>query len=408
MANPVIVYTKTDEAPALATYSFLPFVEAYLSKAGVDVQVKDISLAGRVLAAMNAWLPEAQQVEDALAYLGELAKQPEANIIKLPNISASVPQLKSTIAELQEAGFPIPDYPEEPNTPEEQSIKAGYDAVKGSAVNPVLREGNSDRRAPKAVKEFARSNPHSMGEWTPESQSEVATMGANDFVSNEQSITFPAADSLTIQLVQSNGETVILKSDIPVEAGEIVDGTFMCTSSLRAFLKAQIQNAKSTGTLFSLHMKATMMKVSDPIIFGHCVEVFFEEAFASYQDVIDAVGGDPNNGLGDILTKLKESSHPQAPAALAAFEAGLESGPDLAMVDSDRGITNLHVPSDVIIDASMPAMIRTSGRMRNKEGVTQDTHAVIPDSSYAGVYSAVFADCKANGAYDPTSKLCYL
>ena len=403
MANPVIVYTKTDEAPALATYSFLPFVEAYLSKAGVDVQVKDISLAGRVLAAMNEWLPEAQQVEDALAYLGELAKQPEANIIKLPNISASVPQLKATIAELQDAGFPIPDYPEEPSTPEEQTIKASYDAVKGSAVNPVLREGNSDRRAPKAVKEFARSNPHSMGEWNADSQSEVATMGENDFVSNEQSITFPEADSLTIQLVQSNGETVVLKNDIAVEAGEIVDGTFMCTSSLRLFLKAQIQNAKSTGTLFSLHMKATMMKVSDPIIFGHCVKVFFEEAFASYQHVIDAVGGDPNNGLGDVLTKLKDSSHPDAAAALAAFEAGLESGPDLAMVDSDRGITNLHVPSDVIIDASMPAMIRTSGRMWNKEGVTQDTLAVIPDSSYAGVYSAVFADCKANGAYDPTS-----
>ncbi|AEG43142.1 NADP-dependent isocitrate dehydrogenase [Isoptericola variabilis] len=395
-----IIYTHTDEAPLLATYSFLPIVQAYAAKAGVNVETRDISLAGRILAQFPEHLTDEQRVGDALAELGQLATTPEANIIKLPNISASVPQLKAAIAELQSQGYAIPDYPEEPRTDEEREIRARYDKVKGSAVNPVLREGNSDRRAPAAVKNYARTHPHRMGAWSPESRTNVATMGHDDFFSNEKSVVMPAADTLTIRLRTAEGTTV-LKDGIAVEEGEVVDATFMSVAALREFLAEQIARAKSEGVLFSAHLKATMMKVSDPIIFGHIVQAFFPALFEQYGDQLKAAGISPNDGLGGLLAAVDRL--PDGEAIKAAVEQGLADGPALAMVDSDKGITNLHVPSDVIIDASMPAMIRSGGHMWGPDGAEHDTLAVIPDSSYAGVYQTVIDDCRANGAFDPTT-----
>ncbi len=401
--SPSIIYTYTDEAPALATWSFLPIIEAFASKAGVAVESRDISLAGRVLANFPDFLTEDQRVPDALAELGALAKRPEANIIKLPNISASIPQLKATIAELQAAGFALPDYPEEPENDDQRAIKARYDKVKGSAVNPVLREGNSDRRAPKAVKQYARNNPHRMGKWTADSKSHVATMAAGDFRHNEQSVTVPAATTVRIEHVAADGSTTVLKDGLALQAGEIIDGTFMSKSALLAFLADQVTDAREQGVLFSLHMKATMMKVSDPVIFAHGVRTFFAPLFEKHGALFDELGVDVANGFGDLVGRLDQLPADKKAEVEADIEAVFASGPAIAMVDSDRGITNLHVPSDVIIDASMPAMIRTSGCMWNAEGKTQETKAVIPDSSYAGVYQAVFDDCKANGAYDPTT-----
>jgi len=398
-----IVYTWTDEAPFLATFSFLPIIQAFAGKAGVSVETRDISLAGRVLAVFPEHLSESQRQSDDLAYLGDLAKKPEANIIKLPNISASVPQLKAVIAELQQKGFAVPSYPEEPANDEERAIKARYDKVKGSAVNPVLREGNSDRRAPKAVKEYARNNPHRMGAWSADSKSHVATMQSGDFRHNEQSVTVPNATTVRIEHVSTDGTVSVLKDGLALQAGEILDGTFMSKAALLDFLKRQVADAKEQGVLFSLHMKATMMKVSDPIIFGHAVRVFFADLFAKHGETFDRIGVDVNNGFGDLVSKVAELPEAARAEIEADIAAALDSGPDLAMVDSDRGITNLHVPSDVIIDASMPAMIRTSGCMWNKDGKTQETKAVIPDSSYAGIYEAVFDDCKKHGAYDPTT-----
>ncbi|MBT8492645.1 MAG: NADP-dependent isocitrate dehydrogenase, partial [Deltaproteobacteria bacterium] len=401
--SPTIIYTKTDEAPALATYSFLPIIKAFSSKAGVGVETRDISLAGRILAVFPDYLADEHKVSNALAELGELAKTPEANIIKLPNISASVPQLKTTIAELQAKGYKIPDYPDEPENDEQKAIKARYDKVKGSAVNPVLREGNSDRRAPKAVKEYARKHPHRMGEWKSDSKTHVATMGKDDFRSNEKSVTVPAAITARIEHVSADGTTTVLKDGVALQEGEIIDGTFMSKKALLAFLGEQIKDAKDEGVLFSLHMKATMMKVSDPIIFGHAVRVFFGDVFAKHAAELDELGVDVNNGFGDLVGKLAELPADKQAAIDADIKAAYDGGPDLAMVDSDRGITNLHVPSDVIIDASMPAMIRTSGCMWNKDGNTQDTKAVIPDSSYAGLYQTVIDFCKEHGAFDPTT-----
>ena len=363
---------------------------------------KDISLAGRILANFPSYLKPEQQIPDALAELGELVQKPEANIIKLPNISASIPQLKATIEELQNDGFAVPNYPDEPSNDEEKSIKATYDKIKGSAVNPVLREGNSDRRAPKPVKAYAKQNPHSMGKWSADSASHVSTMGAGDFASNEKSVTVSKAGNVKIQLVGASGTTV-LKEAVPVLEGEIIDGTFMSKKALVAFLEAQIADAKAKGILFSLHMKATMMKVSDPIIFGHAVKVFFKPVFEKYGKELDEAGVNVNNGLGNLLGSLDKLDPAVKTAVEAEVQKCLDEGPDLAMVDSDRGITNLHVPSDVIIDASMPAMIRTSGCMWNKDGKTQDTKAVIPDSSYAGIYQAVIEFCKENGAFDPAT-----
>nr|NLI51729.1 NADP-dependent isocitrate dehydrogenase [Propionibacterium sp.] len=392
-----IMYTRTDEAPLLATYSFLPIVQAFCAPAGVEVRLRDISLAGRILALFPEYLTEDQRVEDALASLGELAKRPEANIIKLPNISASIPQLTAAIAELQSKGFAVPDYPENPATDEEKSIRARYDAVKGSAVNPVLREGNSDRRAPAAVKNYARKHPHSMGAWSPESKTNVATMGADDFRSNEQSVICPADGTLTVRLVTDAGTTELKK--IKVLAGEVVDATVMRVKALDAFLADQIRRAKEEDVLFSVHLKATMMKVSDPIIFGHVVRAFLPRTFATYGAQLEAAGLNGNNGLGAIYAGLADL--PDGAAIKASIEAELAAGPRLAMVNSDKGITNLHVPSDVIVDASMPAMIRTSGHMWGPDGKEDDTLAVIPDSCYAGVYQAIIDDCKANGAFDP-------
>ena len=397
-----IYYTHTDEAPALATKSLLPIVQAFAKQCGVEMETKDISLAGRILASFPTYLKPEQQVADALAELGELVKKPEANIIKLPNISASIPQLKKTIEELQGDGFAIPNYPDEPSNDEEKKIKAIFDKIKGSAVNPVLREGNSDRRAPKPVKAYARQNPHRMGKWSADSASHVSTMGSGDFASNEKSVTITQAGKVKIQLVNANG-TSVLKEAIPVLEGEIIDGTYMSKKALIAFFEKQIADAKAKGVLFSLHMKATMMKVSDPITFGHGVKVFFKSVFEKFGKELDEAGVNVNNGLGNLLSNLNNL----APDTKAAVEAEIEKcfaeGPDLAMVNSDKGITNLHVPSDVIIDASMPAMIRTSGQMWNKEGKQQDTKAVIPDSSYAGIYQATIDFCKENGAFDPTT-----
>lgn len=398
--NPTIIYTITDEAPALATYSFLPIVRAFAGAAGVNVETRDISLAGRILAQFSDILGD-KKVNDALAELGELAKTPEANIIKLPNISASVPQLKAAVAELQAKGYPLPDYVDEPSTEAERDARARYDRVKGSAVNPVLREGNSDRRAPRAVKEFARANPHSMGAWSKDSKSHVSHMNGGDFYSNELSVTIPKETVARIELVKKDGETVVLKDQLKLLEGEIIDGTFMSKNALVEFLEEQIADAKKQGVLFSLHMKATMMKVSDPVIFGHAVRVFFKAVFEKHGAKLEALGVDVNNGFGDLLARIQELPENERKAIEADIEAVYKDAPALAMVDSDRGITNLHVPSDVIIDASMPAMIRTSGQMWNAEGKTQDTKAVIPDASYASVYSAVIDYCRENGAFDP-------
>lgn len=396
-----IIYTHTDEAPMLATYSFLPVISAYAASAGVEVETRDISLAGRIIAQFPERLTEEQRLDDALAELGELATRPEANIIKLPNISASIPQLKAAIKELQGKGYALPDYPENPQTDEERDARATYDKVKGSAVNPVLREGNSDRRAPAPVKNYARNHPHSMGAWSPDSRTNVATMGKDDFRSNEKSVVLESDDTLTVEHVAGDGSTTVLKESIPVLAGEVVDGTFMSVAALRRFLTEQVARAKQEGVLFSVHLKATMMKVSDPIIFGHAVQAFFPTLFEQYGDELRAAGISPNDGLGALLGSVEEL--PDGAAIKSAVEQGIADGPDLAMVDSDRGITNLHVPSDVIIDASMPAMIRTSGHMWNADGEEQDTLAVIPDSSYAGVYQTVIDDCRAHGAFDPST-----
>ena len=392
-----IMYTRTDEAPLLATYSFLPIVQAFCGPAGVEIVLRDISLAGRILALFPEFLAEEQRVEDALTSLGELAKTPEANIIKLPNVSASLPQLTAAIAELQSKGFAVPDYPENPVTDEEKSVRSRYDAVKGSAVNPVLREGNSDRRAPLAVKNYARKHPHSMGAWSPDSKTNVATMGHDDFRSNEQSVICPAAGTLTAQFVTDAGTTELKK--IKVLPGEVVDATVLNVKALDAFLADQIKRAKDEDVLFSVHLKATMMKVSDPIIFGHVVRAFLPQTFATYGDQLRAAGLTGNNGLAAIYGGLADL--PDGAAIKQSIAAELAEGPRLAMVNSDKGITNLHVPSDVIVDASMPAMIRTSGHMWGADGQEGDTLAVIPDSSYAGVYQAIIDDCRANGAFDP-------
>lgn len=398
-----IIYTLTDEAPMLATASLLPIVRAYAGTAGVELETRDISLAGRILAAFRDVLPEDQRTDDALAELGAMVKTPEANVIKLPNISASVPQLRAAIQELQADGYALPDYPDEPKTDKEKDAKARYDSVKGSAVNPVLREGNSDRRAPKAVKNYAKKFPHSMGEWSKDSKTAVATMGADDFRANEKSVTLPADDVLTIQFTGKDGQKKVLKEGLKVLEGEVVDGTFMSAKALDAFLAEQVKRAKEEGVLFSAHLKATMMKVSDPVIFGHVVKAYFADLFAQYGEQLEAAGLDPNNGLAAIEAGLDQLDAETAEGVRKAIADAYENGPDVAMVNSAKGITNLHVPSDVIVDASMPAMIRTSGQMWNKDDETQDTLAVIPDSSYAGIYQVVIDDCKANGAYDPTT-----
>jgi isocitrate dehydrogenase len=401
VAESTIIYTHTDEAPALATHSFLPIIRAYAAQAGVTVETRDISLAGRIISQFADRLPADQQVDDALAELGQLAQQPEANIIKLPNISASVPQLKAAITELQGQGYELPAYPEDPQTDEERDVRARYDKVKGSAVNPVLREGNSDRRAPASVKRYAQQHPHSMGAWSSDSKTQVATMGVDDFRANEKSVVIDADTTLRIELVGDDGTTTVLRESIPVLAGEVVDATSMNVAALREFLTAQIAQAKADDVLFSVHLKATMMKVSDPIIFGHVVRAFFPKTFAEFGDVLAGAGLSPNDGLGGILSGL--DGLPQAAEIKASFDAELADGPKLAHVDSDKGITNLHVPSDVIVDASMPAMIRTSGHMWGPDGEEADTLAVIPDSSYAGVYQAVVEDCRVNGAFDPAT-----
>ncbi len=398
-----IIYTKTDEAPALATHSFLPIVKAFTAPSGIDIETKDISLAGRILANFPEYLTESQKVSDALAELGDLAKTPEANIIKLPNISASVPQLKATITELQAKGYAIPDYPEEAETEEDKKTLSQYNKVKGSAVNPVLREGNSDRRAPKAVKNYAKKNPHSMGAWSSDSKTHVATMNAGDFRSNEKSVTVATATTVNIEHTDTSGNTTTLKTGIDLLAGEIIDASVLSKKALLDFLAREIADTKEKGLLFSLHMKATMMKVSDPIIFGHAVRVYFEDLFEKYQATFDKIGVDVNNGFGNLLNNLAELSPERKEEIIGDIAVALENGPDIAMVDSDKGITNLHVPSDVIIDASMPAMIRDSGKMWNADGKRQDTKAVIPDSSYAALYEVTIDFCKKHGAFDPTT-----
>ncbi|GAA5150288.1 NADP-dependent isocitrate dehydrogenase [Pseudonocardia eucalypti] len=398
-----VIYTYTDEAPALATHSFLPIIEAFAGKAGVAVETRDISLAGRILAHFPDRLTAEQRVPDALAELGELAKTPEANIIKLPNISASIPQLKAAIKELQTAGYDVPDYPENPSTDKERAARAAYDAVKGSAVNPVLREGNSDRRAPASVKNFARKHPHSMGAWSADSASHVSTMSDGDFRHSETSVTVDAADELRIEHLAADGTVTVLKSGLKVQAGEIVDAAVMRRAALAEFLATQVAEAKAQGVLFSVHLKATMMKVSDPIIFGHAVKQYFADVFTTYGDDLASVGADPNDGLASILTALAGLSSDKRTAIEKAITAAYDTGPALAMVDSDRGITNLHVPSDVIIDASMPAAIRSSGQMWNAAGALQDTKYVIPDSSYAALYAEAVAHCREHGAFDPAT-----
>jgi isocitrate dehydrogenase len=398
-----IIYTKTDEAPALATQSFLPIVKAFTKSAGVEIETRDISLAGRIIARFSEFLSEDQRISDDLAELGELVKKPEANIIKLPNISASIPQLKATIKELQDGGYAIPSYPDEPSTAEEKDIKSRYDGIKGSAVNPVLREGNSDRRAPKPVKQYARMNPHSMGAWTSDSMSHVSHMTQGDFCANEKSTTIETAGNLRVEFVGTNGEIEILKEAIPVLEKEVIDTTVLSKRALISFLEDQIADAKAKGVLFSVHMKATMMKVSDPIIFGHVVTVFFKDLFAKHGQTFKELGVDVNNGFGDLLSKIQSLPADKRSEIEADIQACYDNGPDLAMVDSDKGITNLHVPSDVIIDASMPAMIRNSGKMWNTEGISQDTKAVIPDHSYAELYQVTIDFCKEHGAFDPTT-----
>ena len=396
-----IIYTITDEAPALATHSLLPIIEAYTAAAGVAVETRDISLAGRVLASLSEFLPAEQKTADHLSELGDLAKAPDANIIKLPNISASMPQLIACIKELQAQGYALPDYPSVPKTDKEQAIKAAYDRVKGSAVNPVLREGNSDRRAAAAVKQYAKNNPHRMGAWSADSKSTVSSMPAADFFANEKSVTIPEATIAKIELVAADGSATVLKDGLALQVGEVIDGTFMSAKALRSFLAEQIEASKKSGVLFSLHMKATMMKVSDPIIFGHAVEVFYKDVFEKYAGTISELGVDVKNGLGDLYAKIETLPSNQKAAIEADLEAVYAARPDIAMVDSDKGITNLHVPSDVIIDASMPAAIRSSGQMWNKAGELQDTNFVIPDRSYAGVYAETVDFCKKYGAFDP-------
>jgi len=403
MPDPKIIYTFTDEAPALATCSLLPIIQAFASTAGVTVETRDISLAGRILAAFPEHLSEAQRVPDALAELGALAKTPEANIIKLPNVSASLPQLKAAIEELQAKGYALPDYHDEPQGADELEARARYDRLKGSAVNPVLREGNSDRRAPASVKHYARTHPHSMGAWSPDSSTHVATMSSGDFRTNERSVTVADPTDVRIELAGDDGATTVLKASTPLLAGEVIDATVMSKRALVEFLTAQIADAKAKGVLFSLHLKATMMKVSDPIIFGHAVRAFFPALFAEHGAALEAAGISPNDGLASLLESLASFPADQRTAIETAIQQGIAEGPALAMVDSDKGITNLHVPSDVIVDASMPAMIRTSGQMWNSAGEPQDTKAVIPDSSYAGIYQVVIDDCRAHGAYDPAT-----
>ncbi|MEU6814380.1 NADP-dependent isocitrate dehydrogenase [Streptomyces sp. NPDC046860] len=401
MTDSTIIYTYTDEAPALATHSFLPVIQAYAAQAGVPVETRDISLAGRIIAVFPEYLTEDQRIPDALAELGGLAKTPAANIVKLPNISASIPQLKAAVAELQAKGYALPDYPEDPKTDEERETRARYDKIKGSAVNPVLREGNSDRRAPASVKNYAKTHPHRMGAWTPESRTNVATMGENDFRSTEKSTVITEDGTLRIELVAEDGTTTVLRESVPVRKDEVVDASVMHVAELEQFLAAQVARAKEEGVLFSVHLKATMMKVSDPIVFGHVVRAFFPKTFAKYGQTLKSAGLSPNDGLGGIYKGLE--TLPEGAEIKASFDAELAEGPALAMVDSDKGISNLHVPSDVIVDASMPAMIRTSGHMWGPDGEEHDTLAVIPDSSYAGVYQAVIEDCRANGAYDPST-----
>ncbi|WP_019605358.1 NADP-dependent isocitrate dehydrogenase [Teredinibacter turnerae] len=401
--KPAIIYTETDEAPALATYSLLPIVQAFAKAAGIAVETKDISLSGRVIANFSDYLTEDQQQEDALALLGELATKPEANIIKLPNISASVPQLQATIKELQAKGYKLPDYPAEPSTEEEKSVKARYDKIKGSAVNPVLREGNSDRRAPASVKQYARKNPHSMGAWESSSKSHVAAMTDGDFYGSEQSVTVDSATTVNIQLITDAGETLVLKDSLPLQASEIIDSSVLSKAALTAFLAEQIEDAKAQDVLFSLHMKATMMKVSDPIIFGHAVKVFYNSVFDKHAATFAELGVDANNGVGDVYAKIAALPDDKRAEIEADFAALYAERPPLAMVNSDKGITNLHVPSDIIIDASMPAMIRASGQMWGPDGKQKDTKAVIPDRCYAGVYQTTIDFCKQHGAFDPTT-----
>lgn len=398
-----IIYTKTDEAPALATRSLLPIIKSFTASSNIEIVTKDISLAARILSAFPDFLKDDQKVSDALAELGELATKPEANIIKLPNISASEPQLKAAISELQSQGFNIPNYPDEVRTDAEKDIKSRYDKIKGSAVNPVLREGNSDRRAPKAVKNYAKKNPHSMGVWSADSKTEVATMSHGDFFHTEKSLTLSKADSLTIKWIGNDGNEEILKNNLSILANEIIDASVMSKKALIAFLEKAVSDAKSKNVLFSVHLKATMMKISDPIIFGHVVEVYFKDVFEKYQNEFKQIGYSANNGLANLYVELKELADDKRLEIEAAIEQAIANGPNLAMVNSDRGITNLHVPSDVIIDASMPAMIRTSGKMWNAQGQAEDTLAVIPDSSYAGIYQATIDFCKKNGAFDPTT-----
>ena len=403
MSSPTIIYTITDEAPALATRSLLPIIHRFTSSSGIRVETRDISLAGRILAVFPDFLGEGQQCTDALAELGALAQTPEANIIKLPNISASIPQLEAAIKELQGHGYSLPDYPAAPSTPEEIDIKARYDRVKGSAVNPVLREGNSDRRAPKAVKQYARNNPHSMGAWSEDSKTNVASMSTGDFRSQEKSTTVECATTFQIEFVDSQGSTSVLKAAAPLLAGEVIDASVMSLKALSSFLDHQIFHAREEGLLFSLHMKATMMKVSDPVIFGQCVRAYFKHLIKNHEPLLGELGVDFNNGIGDLLSKAETLPQEKKEEIKADLQACYDKGPDLAMVNSDLGITNLHVPSDVIIDASMPAMIRDSGKMWNADGERQDTLAVIPDSSYAGIYQATIEFCREHGAFDPTT-----
>lgn len=401
--TPKILYTLTDEAPALATYSLLPIIKAFTDSAGVAVETRDISLSGRIIATFPDYLKEEQRIGDALAELGEIAKTPEANIVKLPNISASIPQLKAAIKELQAQGYALPDYPDDPKTEEGKNIRVKYDKIKGSAVNPVLREGNSDRRAPLAVKQFAKNNPHSMGKWSKDSKSHVASMTEGDFYGSEQSVTLPAATKVQIILEKADGSKVVLKDNLGIQKGEVIDSSVMNVAALKKFLKEQKEEAKKQDVLFSLHMKATMMKVSDPIIFGHAVSVFFAPVFEKHADTLAALGVDTKNGFGDLIAALDKLPTDKKREIEADIEACYAEGPDLAMVNSDKGITNLHVPSDVIIDASMPAMIRSSGQMWNKNNKLQDTKAVIPDRCYAGVYQETIDFCRENGAFDPAT-----
>jgi len=403
MTSSKIIYTKTDEAPALATYSLLPIVKAFTATAGIEMEISDISLAGRIIANFSDYLSEEQKIPDALAELGALALKPEANIIKLPNISASVPQLNETIKELQSNGYMLPEYPEDPSSDEEKAIKATYDKIKGSAVNPVLREGNSDRRAPAAVKNYVRKNPHSMGIWASDSKSHVASMTGSDFFGSEKSVEIENEGVVTIEFTDDAGNRTVLKAETPVLAGEIIDASVINKTELCSFIEAEIENAKNEKVLFSLHLKATMMKVSDPIIFGHVVSVFYKDVFAKHSELFDEIGVDVRNGLGDVYTKIQSLDADKQAEIIADINAVYATRPDLAMVDSDKGITNLHVPSDVIVDASMPAMIRSSGQMWNKDGNLQDTKAIIPDRCYAGIYQETIDFCKEHGAFDPTT-----